>query len=292
MSPLRRQVRKEIITLALPVALSSLLQRAVGIVDIFLVGGLGATAIAAVGIAHLMVFLCMAVFWALSSGTTVVVAQLYGARRKEEAGKVALGALGLGVLLSIVISLAGWKFGIGGARFLGAEAAVIELAEGYIHFIFWVFTFTALVNLFSNILYGTGDTRKPLYAVILINILHIVIAYPLVYGHWGAPRLGIMGAAIAIGISEAAGAAVLLGLILKKKIFHTGSPAPGLLGQVIRVGLPIFGERVLQMAGQMLYLKMIMLYGTAAYAAHQVGLAIESISFMPGLGFSIAVTAA
>lgn len=291
MTPLRRQVRKEIITRALPVALSSLLQRAVGIVDIFLVGGLGAGAIAAVGIAHLMVFICMSVFWGLSSGTTVVVAQLYGAQRKEEAGKVALMSLGLGLALSMVISLAGWNFGIRGAHFLGAETAVLQLAESYIKIIFIVFTFTALVNLFSNILYGTGDTRKPLYAIILINILHVLIAYPLVYGAWGAPKLGIMGAAIAIGISEAAGAAVLLGIILRKKIFHAGPVDPGLLRQVIRVGFPIFGERILQQTGQMVYLKMIMLYGTAAYAAHQVGLAIESISFMPGLGFSIAITA-
>jgi putative MATE family efflux protein len=64
------------------------------------------------------------------------------------------------------------------------------------------------------------------------------------------------------------------------------------LKDVIRIGLPVFGDRALQQAGQTLYLKMIMLYGTTAYAAHQVGLSIEALSFMPGFGLSIAVTTA
>jgi putative MATE family efflux protein len=169
---------------------------------------------------------------------------------------------------------------------------VLGLANDYIKIIFAVFGFTALVNILCNILYGTGDTRTPLLVVVLINILHIVIAYPLIYGHWGAPRLGLIGAAIAIGISEGVGMLILLGVLYHRGIIHAGRFNLALLREVIRIGLPVFGDRALQQAGQTLYLKMIMLYGTTAYAAHQVGLSIEALSFMPGYGFSIAVTTA
>lgn len=292
MSPLRNQIRREIVALALPVVLSSLLQRSVSVVDIFLVGGLGATAIAAVGIGQLLVFVSMTVIWGLSSGTTVVIAQLYGGRRQSEAARIAFQSILLCIGLSLLISLAGGFFGHQGARFLGAEPAVIDMAGGYIKIIFAVFGFTALVNVLCNILYGVGDTRTPLLAAILVNVLHVLIAYPLIYGHWGAPQLGIIGAAIAIGVSEGVGTLILLGVLYRRGIIHMGRFSLAVLKDVIRIGLPVFGDRALQQAGQTLYLKMIMLYGTTAYAAHQVGLSIEALSFMPGFGLSIAVTTA
>ena len=276
----------------MPVVLSSLLQRGVSIVDIFLVGGLGAQAIAAVGIGQLMVFISMTLIWGLSSGTTVVIAQLWGADRKQEAARIGFQSVLLCLLLSLVISLFGWFLGRQGAEFLGAETAVIALADPYLKIIFLVFGFTALVNVLANIMYGIGDTRTPLISVVVINILHVVIAYPLIYGVWGAPQLGVIGAGIAIGISEAIGAGILFWALHRRGQLHRGPFNLALLAQVIRIGLPVFGDRALQQAGQTLYLKMIMFYGTAAYAAHQVGLAIEALSFMPGYGLSIAVTTA
>jgi putative MATE family efflux protein len=62
--------------------------------------------------------------------------------------------------------------------------------------------------------------------------------------------------------------------------------------EVIRIGIPVTGDRLLQQAGQLMYLKVVMLYGTTAYAAHQIGMAIEAISFLPGLGISMAATTA
>jgi len=89
-----------------------------------------------------------------------------------------------------------------------------------------------------------------------------------------------------------AGALYLLIIGFKKGYLHRGWVNHGLMRQVIQVGLPVFADRLLQQAGQMMYLKAVMLYGTVAYAAHQVGLAIEAFSFLPGLGISMAATTA
>jgi len=85
---------------------------------------------------------------------------------------------------------------------------------------------------------------------------------------------------------------ILLWVLYRRGTILAGRFNLAVLKEVIRIGLPVFGDRALQQAGQTLYLKMIMLYGTTAYAAHQVGLSIEALSFMPGYGFSIAVTTA
>lgn len=292
MAPLRKQVRREIFRLAMPAVASSLLQRAVSVIDIFLVGGLGASAIAAVGIGQLLVFMSMTIIWGLSSGTTVTIARLWGANRKEEAARIAFQSCLFCILLSIAISLMGWFYGSQMAIFLGAHPSVIVLANPYIKIIFLVFAFTALVNVLCNTLYGLGDTRTPLISVVVVNILHVLIAYPLVYGVWGAPQLGVNGAAIAIGLSEFIGAGIMLYHLHRRGMLHFAPFQPEALKHVLRIGLPVFGDRILQQVGQVFYLKIIMLYGTAAYAAHQIGLAIEAFSFMPGYGISIAATTA
>jgi putative MATE family efflux protein len=289
---MHRQVRRELLSLAVPVVLSSFLQRAVSIVDVFLVGGLGAAAIAAVGIGQIMVFIVMTLIWGLSSGTTVVVAQLWGAQRKTESAEIGYQSVLLGILLGILISIVGYFVSPWGAVFLGAGPDVLALAIPYLHVIFTVFIFTFLVNLLSAILYGTGNTQVPFRAGVLINVLHILIAYPLIYGLWGAPNLGVVGASIAVGISEAAGAIYMLSYGLRNGYLKKGPINPALMRQVFQVGFPVFADRLLQQAGQMMYLKVILLYGTAAYAAHQVGVAIEALSFMPGLGISMAATTA
>lgn len=293
MAGLQRPVRQEIVALALPAVLGTMLQHAVSVVDIFLVGGLGAPAIAAVGIGQLLCSIPLTMVWGLSSGVTVVVAHLYGARRQAEASRLAFHAVLLGLAVSLVVSLTGWFLGQEGARWLGAEPAVIGLADRYTRIVFAVFGFTALVNILSNVFYGVGDARTPLYAAILINILHVLIAYPLIYGVWGAPALGVVGAAIAIGVSEGCGAALLLWVMARRGMIRSGWDNRGdmvLLREMIRIGLPACAERALQQTGQAVYLRLIMLYGTTAYAAHQVGLAIEALSFTPGSGISTAVT--
>lgn len=82
-------IRRSVLTLALPITVSSLLQRAEGIVAVFLVGGLGATSIAAVGLGQLLAFVATTLVSGLSVGTNVIVAQLWGARRRQDAGEAA-----------------------------------------------------------------------------------------------------------------------------------------------------------------------------------------------------------
>ena len=276
-------------SLAVPVVLSSFLQRSVGIVDIFLVGGLGASAIAAVGVAQIMVFVVMSVSWGINVGATVLVSQLWGAGRKEEAGKAAYQAMLLALLAAIIVMvighLAGWKV----AGLLGANEEVQHILYSYSKIIFTFILFTIFINVLSGIMHGTGDTKTPLYAVLIVNILHVVVAYPLIYGKFGFPALGVKGAAIAIAISECLGAAFLFARSLKRHyIIPSRSLEMRLTAMTIKLGWPILVDRFLQNAGSMVFAKVILLYGTAVYAAHQVGLAIEAISFMPGYGIAVA----
>ena len=282
-------IRQQVFSLALPVVLSSLLQRSVGIVDIFLVGGLGASAIAAVGIVQIMVFVTMSLSWGINVGVTVLVSQLWGAGRKAEAAQAAYQAMLLAVAAAGLIMLLGLSFGGRTAALLGAAPAVQGIIGDYTRIIFTFIVFTISINVISGIMHGTGDTRTPLYSTLLVNILHVVVAYPLIYGHLGLPALGVKGAAIAVVISESMGAVFLFVRSLRKRyIIITKRVEIKLTLMTIKLGLPILVDRLLQNAGSLVFAKIILLYGTAVYAAHQVGLAIEAFSFMPGYGIAVA----
>ncbi|GMV50961.1 MAG: putative FMN/FAD exporter YeeO [Nitrospirae bacterium] len=281
------QIRRSVMTLALPVTVSSLLQRTEGIVAVFLVGGLGAIPIAAVGLGQLLAFIATTLVSGLSVGTNVIIAQLWGARRYDEAGQAARHFLGLSALVSIGLVLLGVSVNRLVMEMLGAVPDVITLALPYSTLIFLVIPFTVFLQVFSSILQGTGDTRTPMYAMILVNLLHIALAYPLIYGHWGLPGLGVKGAAVAVGVAECLGS---LYLLIRCRPLLRGSRQfrPDLLRTIWQVGAPVSGERIAQQAGILLYTKIVLIYGTVAYAAHQVGLSIESLSFLPGYGFAIA----
>jgi putative MATE family efflux protein len=282
-------IRKQVFALALPVVLSSLLQRSVGIVDIFLVGGLGASSIAAVGIAQVMIFVVMSASWGINIGVTVLVSQLWGADRKNDAARASYQAMLLAVCAAAVISFLGLAYGGSVGSLLGAQAEVRDILFDYTRIIFIFILFTIAINVLAGIMHGTGDTKTPLYATLLVNVLHVAAAYPLIYGHFGLPRLGVKGAAIAIAISECMGAVFLLVRSLQKGYIHISREFEAKYTiMTVKLGYPIFVDRLLQNAGSLAFAKVILLYGTAVYAAHQVGLAIEAFSFMPGYGIAVA----
>jgi putative MATE family efflux protein len=188
----------------------------------------------------------------------------------------------------VAATAAGVSLGGEVALVMGARPEVMAHAGEYIRLVFLCFGFTAGLNILSAIMHGRGDTRTPMTAVVLVNLLHVLFAWPLVYGKLGLPAFGVVGAAYAINLSEAIGFGYLLWMALRRGCIAIGRPDPALWRRIWQVGYPVALERVAQQSGQLLYSTLILGYGTVAYAAHQVGLAIESLSFMPGAGMGIA----
>ncbi|MCL2760165.1 MAG: MATE family efflux transporter [Desulfuromonadales bacterium] len=284
-------LRRNVVNLSVPVLLSSLFQRLVSIVDIFLVGGVSAAAIAAVGLGQLMIFVAMTVFWGLATGATVVIAHLWGAGKAEEARKAAFVAILTCAAMTLIVSLVGVTFGDKLGRIMGARADVMAYASGYIKLVFTYLVFTTGLNILSAIMQGRGNTRTPMNAILLVNILHVIIAIPLIYGKLGFSPMYVKGAGYAINISEAIGFSYLLFYAIRHHYINFGIPDTGLWKKVWIVGYPVALERVAQQSGQILFAKFVLGYGTVAYAAHQVGVSLESLSFVQGAGVGIASTA-
>jgi putative MATE family efflux protein len=288
-----RAVRRQVINLAWPIVLANVLQRGVGFVDTMLVGHLGTPELAGVGIAQIIIFMAMAVLYATGVGATVVVAYHTGAGEMERRREVADSSVIMGVVLAALMGFAGHEMMEPVARWIGAEGAALEACLAYLSIVWWFFIFKGMIQVVSSIFQGAGDTRTPLIVITGVNVVHILIAYPLVFGRWGMPQLGVAGSAIAAVTSETLGALVLLrwahwrSLISRRIAWYRHAD----LVRLVRIGLPVAGERLSIQLMQGVFSHMVIGFSVAAFAAHQIGIYIESISFLPGLGFMQAATA-
>jgi putative MATE family efflux protein len=265
----------------------------VNVVDALLVGRLGAAELAAVGLSQLLLMFVMALVYGLGVGTTVMVAFHTGATDARRRALAARTVLLIGVAATLVLGLAGILFSAPVARFMGADGRLLDLTLEYLHVTWYLFAAYVYLHLMSAIFQGVGDTRTPLKAMVWVNVLHLLLAIPLIFGLGGLPRLGVGGAALASGLSEGVGAGWLLWQAARRGLFgaRRSGWSPQELRRMLHVGLPAMGERLITHGMQVVYARIVIHFGVAAYAAHQVGLNIESLSFLPGLGFAKAATA-
>ena len=146
--------------------------------------------------------------------------------------------------------------------------------------------------IFSSALRAAGDAKTPLAIMIFQNLLNIYLLIGLVNGQFGFPKLGVLGASYAWGISFTVGTIIYLILWLSK---ITIIPVPDLRGiiykrvrSIIRIATPATLESGVFQSGLLFYFWIISLYGTEPSAAYNIGINILMLSFMIGQGFSIA----
>jgi putative MATE family efflux protein len=150
----------------------------------------------------------------------------------------------------------------------------------------------SLMTIFGSILRSAGDTRSPMKVGLWINLLHIVLAYLLIFGIGDWAGWGIAGAAWATTVSRLIGVLALYGYI--KKSIVAFSLLTGWSGEFLLPLLEISGpaviERLIMRLGQLLYAGLIVRLGTDVYSAFIFGGNISYFSFMPGYGLAVAAT--
>lgn len=288
-------VRRDVLQLALPAMGEQMLSMMVGIVDTFLVGHLGAAPLAAVGLANQWVFVATMLFGAIATGATALIARFVGAREPEQANEVLRQSMLLGVFIGLFSTLLGIVLAQPAMTLLGAQEDVIGLGTAYLRTTSSVFFFSTLMFIGNASLRGAGDTRTPLYVMLVVNVLNIVVAWVAINGPFGLPQLGVVGSALGAVVGRLAGGLLVIALLLrgrsgiqlKLKGFR---PHFGLIRRILRVGLPTGLEQLLFRGGQMVFARILAELGTVSFAANQVAMNGWSLSFMPGFGFALAAT--
>jgi len=284
-------------SLALPIIVENLFQTALGTANMVMVGRLGEAAIAGVGSSNQLVMVMQASIAALTTGTTVLVARMSGARQPEEADRIVKQSISLGVLVSLAFAALGLFLAEPLVAALGAEPEVVVLGGQYFRIVAGASLLLVMMLVCSASLRGAGDTRTPMKVTGAINLVNVIVSYALIFGRFGLPAMGVAGAAWGATAARAVGAAVLLTLLLRgRAAVRIGGRRgwginPALTWRLLRLGLPSMVEQMFLSGGNLLYGTVAISLGTTVYATQRVTLQAMSLAFQPGMGFALGATA-
>jgi len=292
--------RRDIISFTWPIILTNLLMTLTVTVNMLMVGNLegehGVNAIAGVGLGSQVVFLSQAVMMAVSAGTIALIARYIGAGEKEKAERVLKQSVVLAMILSVPMILFGWFLAGSIVDAFGATPEVQALGEVYVKYVFLGSAFSFFEFIMGAGIRGAGDMKTPLYMALVTNAVNIGAGYVLIFGNFGAPAMGVKGAAIANVLGFIVAATVYAILVLRRKLV-VNFPMKGrlfdasVIKKVMNIGVPAAAEQAILQVGFLFYTAIIVYFGTDALAGHQIGARIQGLAFMPGMGFALAATA-
>ncbi|HRW12862.1 MAG TPA: MATE family efflux transporter [Syntrophomonas sp.] len=290
--PLRATIQRT----ALPAMLEMILYMLIGIVDVAVVGRLGAVPLAAVSLGAEIFFEVILFLGALGIGAAVLAAQARGAGNVHEAEQIAGQTLLLGLLMGCLSGFLGVYYADFLVGLFRVEPAVHALAVRYVQITFAIAPLGVLYTMLSSLYRGWGRTEIPMYVAIVLNIVNCIGCYVLVYGKFGFPALGVAGSALATAIAHVVGCLIIFTILirggggLKLRWDAIRRLQRQVLKRIFSLGLPSFVEQFFNNLSIMIAVYLIVFTGTVSYAAHQVGVIVESISYMPGFGIAIAAT--
>lgn len=284
-----------LIKLALPTIVGNLLLSVVALIAIGFVDKLGPEYVSAVVAADRIYFVIQAIIFGLSVGTTALVANAFGAKSFAEADRSLKISLIVGIGLALVIALlvelsADWLLSVT----LSMSDQARGLAAQYLKILTYFNLFFAYVAITSAALRAAGDVITPVIMGVLGNIVTVFFTYALVFGRFGFPNLGLMGAAYAVGVALCVESVVLHVLWLNKKLILQPVKqtifAPGKLAHLIRLSIPSCIEQLILQFVIVGFMSVVSLYSEAAYTAYGIGINILSLSIVIGFGFSVATS--
>lgn len=284
---------REIMSLTWPVIVEMLWVMGVTILVTAMVGHLGPVALAAVGLSSLVQFSVAMIFAAAGTGAAVLVAQACGAGDWMEVRQLAGQALLIAVAAGVAMGLMGYQAAPHVFRWAGAEPAVEYLAVNLfrVTLLFTPWYLTLAVG--NALLRGAGKTRQALVVTAASNTIALGISYFLIHGGNGWAGIGADGAAWGSGAAHLIGGAAVSGVLwrdcdFRLRLRHVAEVRLAVIRRILAISLPAAVEQLSMQGGRILYTFLLVQVGTIQFAAHQIAVQVESLSFMPGFAFSVA----
>lgn len=287
----RRDRRREIWALSLPIIGGMTSQNVLNLVDTAMVGQLGPAALAGVGLSSFVNFVAMAAVTGLSVAVQAIAARRVGEGRLSEAAIPLNGGLLLSLLIGVPISvllilIAPWLFAQ-----LNPDPEVA--AQGVPYLQMRLLSVFALGMNFSFRGYWSAVKRAHLYmgTLVWMHTLNIALNYCLIFGKLGLPAMGTMGAGLGTTISLCIGTATYFWLARKHASgagFLQRRPSRAELKAQLKLGVPAMAQQLLFAAGFVMLFWIVGQIGTAELAAANVLVNITLVTVLPGMGFGLA----
>lgn len=284
---------KQLLIFFFPILLGTFFQQLYNTVDAVVVGQfVGKEALAAVGgTTGTLTNLLVGFFTGLASGATVVISQFFGAQKSEEVGRAVHTAVALSLAVGAVFTVAGVICSPLALRAMGTPEAIMGNAVTYIRVYFAGILFPLIYNMGAGILRAVGDSRRPLYFLIVCCAANLVLDVLLV----AVLKMGVLGAALATLISQAISAGLVIWTLLRtdsayhlnpREIRFTGP----ILRDIVRIGLPAGLQSVMYSASNIIIQASVNSFGTDVIAAWTAYGKIDGMYWMIMSAFGVSAT--
>lgn len=283
---------KGLLIFSLPLMASNLFQQFYNTMDSLVVGQfVGSTALAAVGSTGSLSFLLIGFFMGFGTGSGVIIAQHYGARDHEGVSKSVHTAMALAIVFGIVLGIVGAIVAPMLLTLMNTPENVMAQATLYLRIYFGGIITMTIYNIGSGIMRAVGDSKRPLYYLIIAGITNVLLnlLFVIVF------KMGVAGVALATIASQLLSAILVVRdlmrthesyrLELKKIRFHKD-----ILIRIAKIGIPAGIQSMVISLSNIVIQSKINIFGSAAMAGQAAAQRIDGFVYMPLNAFSLAMT--
>lgn len=283
---------KKITFFAIPIFLGNLFQQMYNTVDSLIVGNfLGSNALAAVSSSGNLIFLMIGFFNGISIGAGVVIARYFGARDKKNVERAVHTTVAFGLAASVILTIVGTFFAPQILVWMQTPDNVLPQSTAYFRIYFMDSIGFVMYNIFVGILQAVGDSRHPLYYLMVSSVVNIVLDLTLIAGF----HMGVGAAAFATAVSQFISAVLcMIQLIRSQEEYHLCLKHIrfewDMLKQIIRFGLPSGFQNSIIAIANVVVQSNINSFGEMAMAGCGAYAKIEGFGFLPITSFTMALT--
>ena len=292
---LEGSIVRSLVLLAVPIMGANILQVAYQLVDAFWVGRLGAAAVAAVSITMPLMFVLIAAGMGFAIAGTTLIAQYTGARDHKMVDHVAAQTLLTILAVSVVLGALGFALAPWLLHLMGVTSDVYRNALSFIRVVFIALPFTFLYAMVQALMRGVGEVKVPLYIVAGTVVVNFFLDPILIFGRFGAPAMGVTGAAIATLIAQLMAAIVALWVLFGGRFgihvrWRDFKPDFAFVRRAFLLGYPASIEQSARAVGMTLMTFLIVSFGTIVTASFGVATNVINVALIPAMGFSMATS--
>lgn len=292
-----RPFMREMLTIAVPISLQQLINASLNLIDVLMVGQLGETSIAGIGLSNQLFFVFILLLFGLTSGMSIFTAQFWGKREIEPIRKV----LGMSILtasfIAVIFTVAATVFTRSVLGLFTNDTNVIEIGSQYLGIVGFSYIAVALTTAYIAALRSIQLVKITVIASVAALLFKTTLGYSLIFGHFGLPALGVRGAAIGTASGWTLELILLLIFIYTQKTPLAANPLTfftfefSFFQRVLRTTLPAVANELFWSVGIATYNGIYAHIGTEAIAAINVNATIEELGFVVfmGLGNACAV---
>ncbi len=294
----KKELNRQLVTLAIPIILQNIVNMSLSLLDTFMVGALGEAELSGVTLANSLFFVLSLFVFGIQSGSSVLISQYWGRGDTATINRV----MGLGMYcagaVSLIAALAFTFFPVQILSITSNDPELVRIAAEYARIVAFSYFLNSFVLLYIGAQRSMENPRLGMAVLMISMALNTVLNYALIFGKFGAPAMGVAGAALATFISQVVEFLITLGFALYDTHFRLQfskllMPGRAIVGDFIRFCAPVVANETLWGIGFSLYPIIIghMDNSSSGVAAFTMAQSIERLSscFYFGVGHAAAI---